>query len=70
MTSRSDVEFTSQGVTCRAWLYRPDAPGAPVIVMAHGLGGVRTMRLDAFAERFVEAGVCVSCVRLPPLRRQ
>lgn len=28
----------------------------PVVVMAHGLGGVRTMRLGAFAERFAAAG--------------
>ena len=27
-----------------------------MIVMAHGLGGVRQMRLDAFAERFAAAG--------------
>lgn len=27
-----------------------------MLVMAHGLGGVREMRLDAFAERFCEAG--------------
>ena len=26
------------------------------LVMAHGLGAVRTMRLDAYAERFCEAG--------------
>src|SRR5262245_31241552 len=29
---------------------------APIIVMAHGVGGVKEQRLDAFAERFVEAG--------------
>ena len=54
---RSDVTFTSGNDTCAAWLYLPegDKP-APVIVMAHGLGGVRTMRLDAFAERYCEAG--------------
>ncbi|MGW0036800.1 alpha/beta hydrolase [Gordonia sp. NPDC003376] len=52
----SDVEFTSSGVTCRAWLYRPAAGNPPVIVMAHGLGAVRRMRLDAFAERFTAAG--------------
>ncbi len=27
-----------------------------MLVMAHGLGGVRQMRLDAFAERFSSAG--------------
>lgn len=57
MTSRSEIEFDSEGVNCRAWLHRPDGPEPPpVIVMAHGLGGVREMRLDAFAERFSEAG--------------
>lgn len=57
MTSRRDVEFKSGGDVCRAWLYLPraDAP-RPVVVMAHGLGGLRTMRLDAFAERFCAAG--------------
>lgn len=54
--TRLDVQFPSHGAQCRAWLYLPDAPNAPVIVMAHGLGAVRTMRLDAFAERFCQAG--------------
>ena len=57
MTSRLDVEFPSGDATCRAWLYLPDtAQPAPVIVMAHGLGGIREMRLDAYAERFAAAG--------------
>jgi pimeloyl-ACP methyl ester carboxylesterase len=57
MQTRSDIHFPSQGERCAAWLYLPPcgAP-APVIVMAHGLGGVREMRLDAFAERFQAAG--------------
>ena len=34
--------------------------GRPVIVMAHGLGGVKEERLDAFAERITAAGyVCL-----------
>ena len=58
--TRSDVTFPSGETTCAAWLYSPagqklDLP-APIIVMAHGLGGVKEQRLDAFAERFVEAG--------------
>ena len=56
MSERVDVEFSSGGVRCRAWLYLPDGGPAPVIVMGHGLGGVRGMRLDAFAERFRAAG--------------
>lgn len=58
---RRDVEFRSGRDICRAWLYLPDSPApAPVIVMAHGLGGTRNMRLDAYAERFRSAGyACV-----------
>lgn len=57
MVQREDVRFEVAGDSCAAWLYRPDASGpVPVVVMAHGLGGVREMRLDAFAERFVAAG--------------
>jgi len=43
---------------CAAWWYEPtpaETPG-PVVVMAHGLGAVKEMRLDAFAERFAEQG--------------
>ncbi|MDL9937501.1 alpha/beta fold hydrolase [Gordonia sp. ABSL1-1] len=59
--SRTDVEFDSGDASCSAWLYLPDTPTAdaappPILVMAHGLGAVREMRLDAFAERFVAAG--------------
>ncbi len=55
--NRLETSFKSAGETCAAWLYLPDSnKPAPVIVMAHGLGAVRTMRLDAFAERYCEAG--------------
>jgi len=54
---RSDVTFSSGNETCAAWLYRPvSSTSVPVIVMAHGLGAVKEMRLDAFAERFVAEG--------------
>jgi len=61
MTQREDVQFTSGDDLISAWLYRPanrddTAGGAPLLVMAHGLGAVRTMRLDAYAERFSAAG--------------
>jgi dienelactone hydrolase len=57
MAQREDVDFRSGVDRISAWLYRPaggDAP--PILVMAHGLGAVRTMRLDAYAERFSAAG--------------
>lgn len=54
---RQDVSFVVGGQHCAAWLYRPSSERPqPVIVMAHGLAGVREMRLDAFAERFCQAG--------------
>jgi dienelactone hydrolase len=57
MTQREDVRFASGEDLISAWLYRPaDRGPAPLLVMAHGLGAVRTMRLDAYAERFSAAG--------------
>lgn len=57
MAPRIDVRFPSGDTECAAWLYLPASAGpAPVVVLAHGLGAVKEMGLDAFAERFVEAG--------------
>jgi len=56
---RNDIEFPSGDGTCGAWLYTPQQPGKdlnPIIVLAHGLGGVREMGLDTFATKFSEAG--------------
>lgn len=57
--ARTDVSIPSGSVTLAAWLYRPAQASPPVVVMAHGLGGVKEMRLDAYAERFVAAGYAV-----------
>jgi fermentation-respiration switch protein FrsA (DUF1100 family) len=59
---RQDIEFDAEGVTLRGWLYLPDHGGGgtglvPTIVMAHGFSAVKEMYLDAFAERFAEAGL-------------
>jgi dienelactone hydrolase len=58
VAQREDVQFASGDDRISAWLYRPSNGGgpAPLVVMAHGLGAVRTMRLDAYAERFSAAG--------------
>lgn len=58
MAQREDAQFASGDDRISAWLYRPANGGAPapLLVMAHGLGAVRTMRLDAYAERFSAAG--------------
>jgi uncharacterized protein len=57
---RSDVTFESAGTRCAAWLYRPAEDGGgptPCVILAHGFTGVRDQRLDAYAERFAEAGL-------------
>jgi dienelactone hydrolase len=55
--AREDVWFNSGSDRISAWLYRSASNGdSPLLVMAHGLGAVRTMRLDAYAERFSAAG--------------
>ncbi len=55
--NREDVRFNSGHDQISAWLYRPEGiDEPPLLVMAHGLGAVRTMRLDAYAERFSSAG--------------
>ena len=55
---RHDVSFASGKDTCAAWLYVPSGvTSPPVVILGHGLGGTREMRLDAFAERFAQAGI-------------
>ncbi|MGH3377950.1 MAG: alpha/beta hydrolase [Actinoallomurus sp.] len=52
---RRDLHFPAGDGRCHAWLYLPaTGTGAPppVLVMAHGLGAVKALRLDAFARRF------------------
>ena len=56
--TRHDVSFTSGEDTCAAWLYIPTGvTSPPVVILGHGLGATREMRLDAFAERFAQAGI-------------
>ncbi len=40
-----------------AWVYRPSRPGpVPVVVMAHGIGGIKAGGLAPFAQRFASEG--------------
>jgi uncharacterized protein len=56
---RIDVEFTSLRATLRGWLYQPDVPLAPAVVMAHGFSATRSMTIDKYAEAFCDAGFAV-----------
>ena len=49
---REDVVFDSGGQRCDGWLYRPPGPGPhPCVVLAHGIGGIRSAALPDFATR-------------------
>lgn len=62
-TDRESVSFDgADGSHIDAWLFRPD-PGVATgitIVMAHGIGGIKSAGLAPFAKRFAAAGhTCV-----------
>lgn len=54
--------FLSEDTECAVRVYRPvgQQSSVPVIVMAHGFGAVRALRLYAYAEEFAGAGYAVS----------
>ena len=55
---REDVEFSSDGVTVRGWLYRPDTDDdVPAVVLAGGWCYVRELVMPYYAEAFVTAGM-------------
>ena len=60
MSARRELFFPSGADRCHAWLYLPEgateATPAPILVMGHGLGAIKEMRLAAFAERFQAEG--------------
>ncbi|MGO4810272.1 alpha/beta hydrolase [Cupriavidus sp. 2MCAB6] len=64
--ARTDIEFVSEGVTLRGWLYEArheanetPADACPAIVMAHGFSAVKEQYLDRYAEVFAAAGFAV-----------
>jgi len=55
---KTEVRIASAGTKLAAWLYRPEGSGPhPCVVLGHGFGAIREMRLDAYAERFARAGL-------------
>jgi fermentation-respiration switch protein FrsA (DUF1100 family) len=59
--SRREVSFTVKGTPVSAWLFLPTGASSPVpcIIMAHGMGGTKSMGLEGYAARFQEAGLAV-----------
>ena len=55
---RFDVEFQSEGTTCRGWLYRPEGAGPfPAVALAGGWCYVRELVMPYYAEAFAAAGI-------------
>ncbi len=58
--TRMEKTFLSKGDNLKAWLYLPACVSKPpIVVMAHGFGGQRWMRLPAYAEHFAKMGMAV-----------
>lgn len=58
MVERLDVEFTSEGTTCRAWFYKADGGGRrPTVVLAGGWCYVREIVMPTYAQAFAKAGI-------------
>ncbi len=57
MIERENIQFVSGGLRCSGWFYRAQGKETcPCIVLAHGFGGTKEMRLDAYGETFAEEG--------------
>lgn len=59
MTSYQKIEFPSGDQACAGWFLRAEPEGgaaAPCVIFGHGFCGVKEARLDAYAERFAQAG--------------
>lgn len=55
---RENINFESGGQRCEGWLYRPTSPPPhPCVVLAHGIGGIRSAALPDFAIRFAAVGI-------------
>jgi uncharacterized protein len=55
---RVDVEFASEGTTCRGWLFLPDGEGPfPAVALAGGWCYVRELVMPYYAQAFAEASL-------------
>ena len=57
MIEKNTINFMSEDTMCAGWFFKTEKEEkAPCVILAHGFCGVKEMRLDAYAERFAEAG--------------
>jgi pimeloyl-ACP methyl ester carboxylesterase len=58
--SKTECDFFSYTIRCSGWLYRPAGTHQPpLVIMGSFLGGEKTFRLPAYAERFAQQGLAV-----------
>lgn len=57
-SGRRNIEFDSGGILLRGWLQIPDDVGPyPLVILAHGMGGLKEWEIPAYADAFVAAGI-------------
>lgn len=57
---RTDTYFLSQGARCVSWFWEPEGRGPhPAVLLCHGFGAIKEARLDAYGDRFAQAGFAV-----------
>lgn len=53
-----DVEFSAGGIVLRGWLRLPNSEGPhPLVILAHGLGGLKEWTIPDVADALIEAGI-------------
>jgi hypothetical protein len=58
---RVDIEFASEGTTCRGWLFLPEGDGPfPAVALAGGWCYVRELVMPCYAQAFAEADIAAS----------
>ncbi len=58
MVERIEVEFQSEGTTCRGWFYRADGGGRrATVILAGGWCYVREIVMPVYARAFAEVGI-------------
>ncbi len=56
--TQRNVEFPSNGTVLRGWLRTPSRKGLhPLVILAHGLGGLKEWTIPEVADALVEAGI-------------
>ena len=53
-----DVAFSADGIVLRGWLRVPEGEGPhPLVILAHGLGGLKEWTIPDVADALIGAGI-------------